>query len=174
MMLATRVSRRSLSFLSPRFDVRTIKNTVQVILTDDLTGVGSKGEELAVKKGFARNFLFPKQLAVYATDDSRVQFEEFAAMVDPEARQRKKKINRIRSRLSKIKLKLKRHNIGDNCLHSNITSEILSEKLFKQTDILIAPEHFLLERDLDAFGQHKVEVVVDNMTVDLEVQVAER
>ena len=37
--------------------------SIKVILTDDLQGRGVKGEVLSVKRGFARNYLIPRQLA---------------------------------------------------------------------------------------------------------------
>ena len=37
--------------------------SIKVILTDDLEGRGVKGEVLSVKRGFARNYLIPRQLA---------------------------------------------------------------------------------------------------------------
>ncbi len=50
---------------------------IAVIVTDTLTGVGEKGEVVNVRPGFARNHLFPKKMAVYATDVNRIKFEEF-------------------------------------------------------------------------------------------------
>lgn len=43
-------------------------------------GVGEEGEELKVKRGYARNFLFPKDYAVYSTPETREHYSEAAAV----------------------------------------------------------------------------------------------
>lgn len=49
--------------------------TVNVILREDLEGRGYKGEEITVKGGYMRNFLFPAQKAVYATEENRAVYQ---------------------------------------------------------------------------------------------------
>lgn len=48
---------------------------VPVILVEHVDSLGHKGQELAVKPGFARNFLVPKRMAVYATEETRSKFK---------------------------------------------------------------------------------------------------
>lgn len=62
---------------------RYASSLIRVILTENIENVGSKGEELAVKRGFARNFLFPTQRGVYASDENKLKFAEFTASIDP-------------------------------------------------------------------------------------------
>jgi len=52
------------------------KPRVSVILTQNLLPTGEKGEELSVAKGFARNYLFARGLAVHATEETRAQYVE--------------------------------------------------------------------------------------------------
>lgn len=49
---------------------------VSVILTQDKEGVGSLGEEISVKAGFARNYLVPQKIAVYATDFNKMKYKD--------------------------------------------------------------------------------------------------
>lgn len=49
-----------------------------VILTQTIDGIGEKGEELIVKNGYARNYLFPKNYAVLSTKETREEYKEFA------------------------------------------------------------------------------------------------
>ena len=48
---------------------------MEVILLDDLKGVGQKGATVNVKPGFARNFLLPRKLALLATDGNKKRIE---------------------------------------------------------------------------------------------------
>lgn len=49
---------------------------VEVILLESLAPLGKRGDRVRVKPGYARNFLFPRRLAVLATDSNRRVFEE--------------------------------------------------------------------------------------------------
>lgn len=59
---------------------RTEARKWPVILTDTVPGVGEKGEELRVARGFARNFLFPRSVAKLATDELRIEYAPFLAV----------------------------------------------------------------------------------------------
>ena len=50
-------------------------STLRVILLEDLPGRGKAGEEVEVKRGFARNFLIPQKKAVYNTDKFKSMYQ---------------------------------------------------------------------------------------------------
>ena len=47
---------------------------MKVILTEDVTGTGYKGEQVEIRGGFMRNFLFPRKHAIYATDENKLLY----------------------------------------------------------------------------------------------------
>lgn len=49
---------------------------MEIILKQDVSGVGYKNDLVKVKDGFARNYLIPKGLAVVATDSRKKELEE--------------------------------------------------------------------------------------------------
>src|SRR5437868_9676391 len=49
---------------------------MEVILLDDLEGVGQKGETINVKPGFARNYLLPRRLAISTGSNAANLFKE--------------------------------------------------------------------------------------------------
>jgi large subunit ribosomal protein L9 len=49
---------------------------VEVILLDSVSKLGNRGQTVKVKPGFARNFLFPRRLALPATEANRRVFQE--------------------------------------------------------------------------------------------------
>ena len=49
---------------------------MEVILLDSVNKLGNRGQVVKVKPGFARNFLFPRNLALPATDGNRRVFQE--------------------------------------------------------------------------------------------------
>ncbi len=61
--------------------LRKEKKKIGVVLTDDVEGLGVKGEDMPVSKGYARNFLFPKKLAVYKTEENLKLYEADRAVL---------------------------------------------------------------------------------------------
>jgi len=49
---------------------------MEVILTENVSGLGNRGDVIKVKDGYARNYLFPKKLAIPATENNRKMLEE--------------------------------------------------------------------------------------------------
>ena len=49
---------------------------IKLILLDNISGLGQKGDVLNVKPGYARNFLIPQKLAKIATDEEVAKIEE--------------------------------------------------------------------------------------------------
>jgi len=49
---------------------------MEIILTENVSGLGNRGDVIKVKDGYARNYLFPKKLAIPATENNRKMLEE--------------------------------------------------------------------------------------------------
>jgi len=49
---------------------------MEIILTENVSGLGNRGDVIKVKDGYARNYLFPKKLAISATENNRKMLEE--------------------------------------------------------------------------------------------------
>ena len=55
---------------------------MQVILLERVDKLGTIGDEVRVKNGFARNFLLPQGKALLATDSNRQRFERERAIIE--------------------------------------------------------------------------------------------
>ncbi len=63
---------------------------MEVILLEKMRNLGALGEKVAVKSGFARNYLIPQGKAVYATDANVAKFEQRRAELEKKAAERLK------------------------------------------------------------------------------------
>ena len=115
-----------------------------VILVEDIPSVGDRGEILKVKKGFARNHLFPKLMAVYDTIQNREKFEPYTKLIDYEARERKRVLENNKKRIDKLVVKFKRHLISPGVTHGQISAINIVQKLKKQYNIILSPSNILL------------------------------
>ena len=61
--------------------------SVEVILKEHVENLGQRGEIVKVASGYARNYLFPRQLALAVTDENKKQVERERAGVGPRSRE---------------------------------------------------------------------------------------
>lgn len=94
-----------------------------MVLKQDVEKLGFRGEEVSVKAGYARNYLYPEKLAVYATRDNVAKFKVNKESVDEGDVEKERTLKQIISRLEHVEVEFKRHTAvkGDQSLHSSVT-----------------------------------------------------
>ncbi len=130
---------------------------MKVILKADVKGLGKKGQLVNASDGYARNFLFPKNLAVEANAQAMSELknkenaEKFRIATETAAAQ--KNAERINGKT--IKLTAKAGQSGK--LFGSITSKEVAEKLKAEYDISVDKRKINME-DIKAFGTFEAEV----------------
>lgn len=131
---------------------------MKAVLLKDVNSLGKKGEIVNVSDGYARNYLFPKKLAVEAgaqimselkgrEDAKRHQIE-----VDTEnARVAAKK-------LEGVVVKIKAQSGGDGKLYGSVTTKEVSEQLAAQHGIEVDKRKISLPEPIKAFGAYTLDV----------------
>ena len=131
---------------------------MKVILKADIKGVGKKDEIINASDGYARNFLFPKNLAVEANTEN---MSKLKAKQDSNAfkkSQEKEEAQNIAKKLSGILLKI-RVNAGKNGkIFGGISSKEISENLDSQYGIKIDKKKINLKEPIKTLGTTNVEV----------------
>lgn len=145
---------------------------MKVILNQDIKGQGKKGDLIDVSDGYARNFLFPKNLAIPATKENinvlkgQQESREYRQQKELEqAQETAEKINEI-----SVVLKAK---AGDNGkLFGSITSKDVSEALTEQHHIKIDKKKFVLPDGIKSLGTTQVDIKIHpGVTAKLKVNV---
>ena len=145
---------------------------MKVILLDNVKGVGKKDEIINASDGYARNFLFPKKLAVEANNENmsklkqKKQSEQYKKDVEKdEAQKTAKKLDDI---ILTIKVKA-----GENGkIFGGVTSKEISEELKKQNKIEIDKKKFVLAENIKNLGTFNVSVkLYEGVTGSLKVKV---
>jgi len=159
---------------------------VSIIITRTVPGVGEEGEEMKVKRGYARNFLFPKDYAVYSTPETRQKYAEAAAVcwnatfhphhqkIDYEERRRRQNIERANKTISKVTIHCKRENVLGNP-HSPIDKIAISKTLWKQARIELDPAR--ISQDVTSFGLHEIPIRIgdsEGWNATLKVELSKR
>ena len=130
---------------------------MKVILQQDVKGKGKKGELVNVSDGHARNFLFPRKLAVPATP------ENLSVMKQQEKAKQQKtdadiaKANEVAEKLGDVLVKITARGGGDGGkLFGSITSKEISEELLKQHGIEIEKNKIVHDEPIKSFGSYEI------------------
>ena len=147
---------------------------MKVLLLADVKGQGKKDQIVEVSDGYARNFLFPKKLAVAA--DAKVLSE---AKSKEEAKQFKLKEEKaaavaLAEKLGALTVTIGASSGGDGRLYGSITSKDIAEKLMQQHKIELDKRKLVLNENIKAYGTYNVDVkVYPEVSARLKVVVTE-
>ena len=145
---------------------------MQVILNQDIKGQGKKGDLVNVSDGYARNFLFPKNLAKPATKENinvmKGQLESREYRLKTELEQ----ANALAKQISDIKVIISAKAGENGKLFGSITSKDVSDALIEQHHIKIDKKKFNMSDGIKTLGTTNVEIkVYPNVTATLAVEV---
>ena len=130
---------------------------MKVILKENIKGVGKKNEVINASDGYARNFLFPKNLAVEATPENMNKLNS-----QNEAKQYKKDVEKekakeIAKKLENITLQIKVQAGENGKIFGSVSSKEISEILEKQYKISIDKKKIELKEPIKVLGTRTVE-----------------
>jgi len=130
---------------------------MKVILQEDVKGKGKKGELVNVSDGHARNFLFPKKLAVPATPENLTVMKR----QDKERQQKieadKAKASETADKLGDVLVKISARGGEDGGkIFGSITSKEISEELQKQHGIEVEKNKIVQDEPIKAFGSYEI------------------
>lgn len=131
---------------------------MQVILLQDIKNVGKKDQIINANDGYARNFLFPKKLAVEATKDNLLKLQ---AKKDSKAHQKNLEIEankEIAKKIEAITLELKVKAGANGKTFGGITSKEIADGLKKQTGIDIDKKKIVVKETIKTIGRFSVDV----------------
>ena len=145
---------------------------MKVILLDNIKGVGKKDEIINASDGYARNFLFPKKLAVEANNENMSKLK-----AKKQSEQYKKDVNKenaekIAKKLDDITLTIK-VKVGENGkIFGGVTSKEISEELKKQYKIDIDKKKIILNENIKNLGSFDISMkLFEGVTGKLKVKV---
>ena len=110
---------------------------MKVILLEDVKSVGKKGELVNASDGYAKNFLFPKKLAVEATKSN---LNDFELKQKAEAKRKKEELEQAQNMAKELETKTVTVKVktGENGkLFGSVTNKEVAEEIVKQTGMQI-------------------------------------
>jgi large subunit ribosomal protein L9 len=145
--------------------------SIEVILKEHVEHLGRRGEVVRVAPGYARNFLFPRRLALAVTDENKRQIERERARAEAKDAEELKEAKALQARLEAAEIAIGRR-VGENeTLYGSVTSVDIAEALAAR-DLTIDRRRIQLAEPLKALGEHEVPVKLHrDITATLKVKV---
>lgn len=147
---------------------------MKVILKADVKGNGKKGEIISVSDGYARNFLFPKELAVEANAqamneyNNAVSSKEYKEKLLIEAAQKNKSV------LDKAEIVIKAKAGQGGRLFGSVTTKEIAAEIKNKLSLDIDKKKISLDNDIKAFGTFNVPIkLYTGIAANLKVIVTE-
>jgi large subunit ribosomal protein L9 len=132
---------------------------MEIILLQDVDTLGTSGDILIVKPGYARNYLFPRGLAVRSSKRNRALADEKKKVVKARATREAKAYEDLMNNLKKTEITIEVEVGGEDRLFGSVTSQNIHEALIKK-GIEVDRHAILLEEPIKALGIYDIPVKI--------------
>src|SRR3989338_9893560 len=130
---------------------------MKVILTEDVKSVGAMGDIVDVKDGFARNFLFPENLARLAIDSNLKIMEDIKKKKILAATKEKKEAEALKGKISALSCTIPVEAGEDDKLFGSVTSQDIS-LAFEAEGLVIEKRKITLEEPIKKLGVYNISI----------------
>ncbi len=144
---------------------------MKIILLDDVTKVGRRGEVREVSDGYARNYLIPKKLALSATAGNLKNLEHIKTQQDAKASRIQADAEALRARIDALVYEDRRQASDEGKLFGSVTSQDVAEFLDKH-GVKVERRRIVLDEPIKTLGEFTVAVRLHHdVTAQLRVSV---
>ena len=143
---------------------------MKVILLENLKRVGSIGEIINVKRGFARNFLIANKKALYASKENVSQVEKIKADLAKKDNEKKKDAKKISEQINKKKYNVKKLSTENKELYGSVKPTEISKLILQNENLNIKPSMIQPVKDIKSIGEFKVKISLHS-EVDAEITI---
>ena len=143
---------------------------MKVILLENVKRIGSIGEVIDVKRGFARNFLIANKKALYASKENIKEVEKIKAELSKKDNEKKKEASEIAERLNNKEYSVKKLSTENNELYGSVKPTEISKLIQEENKIDIKPSMIQPVEEIKALGKFKVKISLHS-EVDAEITI---
>lgn len=130
----------------------------EVILTQNIVGLGGESDNVRVAAGYARNFLFPQRLAVPVTSANKRQIEALKQRRAEREAHEFNTMTELSKALSKLICVIKVKTGEEGKLFGAVTAGMIADELKHQFDIALDKKKIHLEHSFRSTGEYEVEL----------------
>ena len=145
--------------------------SIEVILKEHVEHLGRRGDIVKVASGYARNFLFPRNLALVVTSENKKQIERERVKAEAREAAETSAAQSVKAQLEALEVSIARR-VGENdTLYGSVTSGDIADALAAR-DVTIDRRKIQLGDPLKTLGTHEVPVkLYRDVTATLKVSI---
>ena len=137
---------------------------MKVILLENIQKLGSIGEIINVKRGYARNFLIAKKKALFASKENIKEVDKIKTELSKKDMEKKKAAKEIYEKLKNKQLLIKKLSTENKELYGSVKPTEISKIILEEDKLEIKPSMIQLKDDIKTLGNFKA-------TIDLHAEV---
>jgi large subunit ribosomal protein L9 len=147
---------------------------VKVLLKKNVDNLGSGGEVVRVRPGFARNFLLPRGFAVPATAGNLARVEDLKRAAAAEAAEALAQAKQVETKLGALSVQIERAAGEEDRMWGSVTSKDI-EEAFERIGVKVDRRRIQLSEPIKRFGTIEVPIKLHQaLTASLKVEVVKK
>ena len=131
---------------------------MKVILLENLKRIGSIGEIIDVKRGFARNYLIANKKALYASKENISQVEKIKSELSKKDNQKNQEAKLIAEQINKKEYLIKKLSTENNELYGSVKPTEIAKLIQTENKIDIKPSMIQPLKEIKSIGKFRVKV----------------
>ena len=141
---------------------------MKVILLENIQKLGSIGEIISVKRGYARNFLISKKKALFASKENIKEVDKIKSELNKKDLEKKKLAKEISEKLKNKQFVIKKLSTENKELYGSVKPTEISKIIFENEKLEIKPSMIQLKDDIKTLGNFSA--VID-LHAEVQVQI---
>ncbi len=147
---------------------------MNVILLERVNNLGDLGDEVAVKPGFARNYLIPNSKAVQANKANRAYFEERRADLEKAANEKLTEAQARAEKLAETVVTIMVKSGEEGRLYGSVGTQDIADALVRDGHMVARSEVRMPEGAIRSLGEYEIALQLhSDVTVEIKVAVVE-
>ena len=143
---------------------------MKVILLENLRRIGSIGEVIEVKRGFARNYLISNNKALYASKENIAEVEKIKTELGKKDAEKKKEAQKVSELINGKEYSVKKLSTENNELYGSVKPTEIAKLIQEENKIDIKPSMIQPVEEIKSLGKFKVKVSLHS-EVDAEITI---
>ena len=141
---------------------------MKVILLENIKKIGSIGEVIDVKRGFARNYLIANKKALYASKQNIYEVEKIKNELSKKDNEKKQVAKSLLEKINKKQYTVKKLSTENNELYGSVKPTEISKMIFEKDKVDIKPSMIQPMDEIKSLGKFKVKIYLHS-EVDAEI-----
>ena len=141
---------------------------MKVILLENVRKIGSIGEIIDVKRGFARNYLISKKKALFASKENIKEVEKIKQELNKKDQDKKKDAKSILEKIKNKTYEIKKLSTENKELYGSVKPTEISKLIHEKKNVKINPSNIQPSKEIKSLGEFKVEI---NLHSDIQTKI---